>query len=93
MNTSAADRNHLATDAICAGILLGGFVAGLADTIYPTVKTIMGGGPASRGRALATAAGRGRPVKAAPEWWCSGLAALLHLHLRHGAALRSREPR
>jgi len=25
-------------------ILLGGFLAGLADTIYPTVKTVMGGG-------------------------------------------------
>jgi hypothetical protein len=27
------------------GILLGGFFAGLADFIYPTVKTVMGGGP------------------------------------------------
>ena len=26
------------------GILLGGFLAGLADTIYPTVKTVMAGG-------------------------------------------------
>jgi len=27
------------------GILLGGFFAGLADFIYPTVKTVMSGGP------------------------------------------------
>jgi len=27
------------------GILLGGFFAGLADFIYPTVKTVLGGGP------------------------------------------------
>ena len=27
------------------GILLGGFLAGLADTIYPTVKTLMAGKP------------------------------------------------
>ena len=27
------------------GILLGGFLAGLADTIYPTVKTLMSGKP------------------------------------------------
>ena len=27
------------------GILLGGFFAGLADFIYPTVKTVMNGGP------------------------------------------------
>jgi hypothetical protein len=26
-------------------VLLGGFLAGLADFIYPTVKTLMGGGP------------------------------------------------
>ena len=46
MNTTAAtatESNYRLTPL--RGILLGGFLAGLADTIYPTVKTIMGGGP------------------------------------------------
>lgn len=30
------------------GILLGGFFAGLADFIYPTVRTVMAGGPWTR---------------------------------------------
>jgi len=45
MNTTAASigtPNYRLTPP--RAILLGGFVAGLADTIYPTVKTIMGGG-------------------------------------------------
>jgi hypothetical protein len=46
MNTTAATtttpnyQNHA-----LRGILLGGFLAGLADTIYPTVKTVMAGKP------------------------------------------------
>ncbi len=45
MNTSAATAttsNYQLTPL--QGILLGGFFAGLADTIYPTVKTVMAGG-------------------------------------------------
>lgn len=33
-----------ANNAVLRDILLGGFVAGLADFIYPTVKTVMAGG-------------------------------------------------
>lgn len=46
MNTTAATatpsnyQNHA-----LRGILMGGFLAGLADTIYPTVKTLMAGKP------------------------------------------------
>jgi hypothetical protein len=49
MNTSAATTtpanypNHA-----LRGILLGGFFAGLADFIYPTVRTVMAGGPWTR---------------------------------------------
>ena len=46
MNTTAAmttSSNYSLTPA--RGILLGGFLAGLADTIYPTVKTVMAGQP------------------------------------------------
>lgn len=45
MNTTAAmttPSNYRITPL--RGILLGGFLAGLADTIYPTVKTLMAGG-------------------------------------------------
>lgn len=45
MNTTAASMgtsNYNLTPP--RAILLGGFIAGLADTIYPTVKTVMGGG-------------------------------------------------
>jgi hypothetical protein len=45
MNTTAATAttpNYRLTPL--RGILLGGFLAGLADTIYPTVKTVMAGG-------------------------------------------------
>jgi hypothetical protein len=45
MNTTAAtttSSNYRLTPL--RGILLGGFLAGLADTIYPTVKTVMAGG-------------------------------------------------
>ena len=46
MNSTAAStapsnyQNHA-----LRGILLGGFFAGLADFIYPTVKTVMAGNP------------------------------------------------
>ena len=46
MNTTAATTtmsNYQLTPL--RGILLGGFLAGLADTIYPTVKTLMAGKP------------------------------------------------
>jgi len=46
MNTTAAPAtmsNYQITPL--RGILLGGFLAGLADTIYPTVKTVMAGKP------------------------------------------------
>jgi hypothetical protein len=46
MNTTAAattSSNYRITPL--RGILLGGFLAGLADTIYPTVKTVMAGKP------------------------------------------------
>jgi hypothetical protein len=45
MNTTAASigaPNYQLTPP--KAILLGGFLAGLADTIYPTVKTVMAGG-------------------------------------------------
>ena len=45
MNTTAAattPSNYPLTPA--RGILLGGLLAGLADTIYPTVRTVMAGG-------------------------------------------------
>ena len=44
MNTTAATStpsNYRSTPL--RDILLGGFFAGLADTIYPTVKTLMAG--------------------------------------------------
>jgi hypothetical protein len=46
MNTTAATAtlsNYRLTPL--RGILIGGFLAGLADTIYPTVKTVMAGKP------------------------------------------------
>jgi hypothetical protein len=45
MNTTAAmttPSNY--SNSALRGILLGGFFAGLADFIYPTVKTVMAGG-------------------------------------------------
>ncbi|HEU4781622.1 MAG TPA: hypothetical protein VFS58_17210 [Steroidobacteraceae bacterium] len=39
-NTTSSNYQHTAL----RGILLGGFFAGLADFIYPTVKTVMAGG-------------------------------------------------
>jgi hypothetical protein len=45
MNTTAATTNPANYRLTpLRGILLGGFLAGLADTIYPTVKTVMAGG-------------------------------------------------
>jgi hypothetical protein len=46
MNTSAETILPAASSNATAlrGILLGGFIAGLADFIYPTVKTVMAGG-------------------------------------------------
>lgn len=39
---AAAQTNY--SNHAWRGILMGGFLAGLADFIYPTVKTVMGGG-------------------------------------------------
>ena len=49
MNTTAAATtpSNYKNPAL-RGILLGGFFAGLADFIYPTVKTVMAGGPWTR---------------------------------------------
>jgi hypothetical protein len=49
MNTSAATttQTNYPNHAL-RGILLGGFFAGLADFIYPTVRTVMAGGPWTR---------------------------------------------
>src|SRR5688500_6132936 len=45
MNTSAETILPAASsNTALRGILLGGFIAGLADFIYPTVKTVMAGG-------------------------------------------------
>jgi hypothetical protein len=46
MNTTAANTtpSNYANPAL-RGILLGGFFAGLADFIYPTVRTLMAGNP------------------------------------------------
>jgi hypothetical protein len=45
MNTTAATtRPSNYQNPALRGILLGGFFAGLADFIYPTVKTVMAGG-------------------------------------------------
>jgi len=45
MNTSAeATLRPSSNNAALRGILLGGFFAGLADFIYPTVRTVMAGG-------------------------------------------------
>jgi hypothetical protein len=49
MNTTAATTtpsNY--NNPALRGILLGGFFAGLADFIYPTVRTVMSGGPWTR---------------------------------------------
>jgi hypothetical protein len=43
METQPTPNNHA-----LRGILLGGFCAGLADFIYPTVKTVMAGAPWTR---------------------------------------------
>ena len=43
MNTDASIHASASTQAL-RGILLGGFFAGLADFVYPTVKTVMAGG-------------------------------------------------
>jgi hypothetical protein len=45
MNTSAETILPASSNATAVrGILLGGFIAGLADFIYPTAKTVMAGG-------------------------------------------------
>jgi hypothetical protein len=44
MNTAATATYSNYRLTPLRGILLGGFCAGLADTIYPTVKTVMAGG-------------------------------------------------
>lgn len=48
MNTSVAAVSASASTPALRGILLGGFFAGLADFIYPTVRTVMAGGPWTR---------------------------------------------
>ena len=45
MNTTAATTTTPNNPTALRGILLGGFLAGLADFIYPTVKTLMAGNP------------------------------------------------
>jgi hypothetical protein len=42
--TTTANQTNYQSPAL-RGILLGGFFAGLADFIYPTVKTVINGGP------------------------------------------------
>jgi hypothetical protein len=42
--TTTANQTNYLSPAL-RGILLGGFFAGLADFIYPTVKTVINGGP------------------------------------------------
>ena len=45
MNTSAETISPAASsNTALRGILLGGIIAGLADFVYPTVKTVMAGG-------------------------------------------------
>ncbi len=44
MNTSAATVTAPVTHPALRGILLGGFLAGLADFLYPTISTVMAGG-------------------------------------------------
>ena len=90
MNTTAATTtppnypNHA-----LRGILLGGFFAGLADFIYPTVKTVMAGGPWTRpwkGVASGLLGQRARDgglemvaLGAALHWFiCLGAAAILY---------------
>ena len=43
MNTVAESTMPSSTNPVLRNILLGGFLAGVADTIYPTVKTLMAG--------------------------------------------------
>ncbi len=44
MNTTATAASLTPDNPALRGILLGGFLAGLADWIYPTVRTVMSGG-------------------------------------------------
>jgi hypothetical protein len=44
VTTTTASQTNYQNHAL-RGILLGGFFAGLADFIYPTVKTVINGGP------------------------------------------------
>ena len=91
MNTTAASTtqsNYL--NPALRGILLGGFFAGLADFIYPTVKTVMAG-KSWMGPWKGVASGLlGQPARdgglemvalgAALHWFiCIGAAALLYL--------------
>ncbi len=43
MNT-IAETTTPSSNSVLRNVLLGGFLAGLADTIYPTVKAVMAGG-------------------------------------------------
>src|SRR5262245_25539949 len=77
------------SSAALRGILLGGFCAGLADFIYPTVKTVINGGPWFRpwkgvAGGLLGQAGRDGGLEmavlgAALHWFiCFGAAAILY---------------
>jgi hypothetical protein len=90
MNTTAATTtpSNYKSPAIC-GILLGGFFAGLADFVYPTVKTVLDGGSWMRpwkgvaGGLLGKRAHEGGlemvVLGAALHWFiCLGAAAILH---------------
>jgi hypothetical protein len=91
MNSTAATtapsnyQNHA-----LRGILLGGFFAGLADFIYPTVKTLMAGNPWTQpwkgvasgllGKAARDGGVEMAVLGAALHWFiCFGAAALLYL--------------
>ena len=42
---AAVESTRSSNSAVIRNVLLGGFLAGLADFIYPTVKTVMAGNP------------------------------------------------
>lgn len=48
MNTSAATVPATFGNPALRGVLLGGFCAGLTDFLYPTIATVMAGGPWTR---------------------------------------------
>jgi hypothetical protein len=91
MNSSAesAMQTNYPNHAL-RGILLGGFFAGLADFIYPTVKTVMAGGSWMRPWKGVASGLLGQPARdggiemvvlgASLHWFiCFGAAAILYL--------------